>query len=207
MKIEPNNVYCIDAKEGFKHLEKNSVTLILTDPPYINDGMKTYNFLAYDSYNCLKPWGNLIFEASQFRLNYIFNLMNKSFYLYYYILFRYYLPHTPKAVLKCRNIINSGQSMLWYKKDFSYKSNPIEDFIPDFSEDNILKPYHKWQKNLAPYEYIIRILTNEGDLILDPFCGSGTTLLVCKKLNRRYIGFDIDPKAVQIAKERLGQDL
>ena len=45
--------------------------------------------------------------------------------------------------------------------------------------------------------------SNEGDTILDPFCGSGTTLVVAKRLGRRYIGIDINKKAIDITKERL----
>ncbi|MEM1672662.1 MAG: DNA methyltransferase, partial [Archaeoglobaceae archaeon] len=41
------------------------------------------------------------------------------------------------------------------------------------------------------------------DLVLDPFCGSGTVLVVAKKLGRSYIGIDIDPKYCEIAKNRL----
>ncbi len=45
--------------------------------------------------------------------------------------------------------------------------------------------------------------TKENDTILDPFCGSGTTLIECKLLNRKGIGIDINPNALKLAKERL----
>lgn len=45
--------------------------------------------------------------------------------------------------------------------------------------------------------------TKENDIVLDPFCGSGTTLIECKLLNRRGIGVDINPRALNLAKERL----
>ena len=45
--------------------------------------------------------------------------------------------------------------------------------------------------------------SNENDIILDPFCGSGSTLVSAKKLNRRYIGFKIDKKWYQVASDRL----
>ena len=45
--------------------------------------------------------------------------------------------------------------------------------------------------------------TKEGDLILDPFCGSGSTLVAAKELNRNYIGFEIEPKWHKVATDRL----
>jgi len=50
---------------------------------------------------------------------------------------------------------------------------------------------------------ILKLLTKEGDIVLDPFIGSGTTAVACKKLNRKYIGFDLNPKYIEIAKKRL----
>ena len=50
---------------------------------------------------------------------------------------------------------------------------------------------------------MISLVTIEGQVVLDPFMGSGTTCLAAKKLNRHYIGIDIDPQSFQTAKERL----
>ncbi len=50
---------------------------------------------------------------------------------------------------------------------------------------------------------IIRACSNEGDLVLDPFAGSGTTLAVSKKLRRRYIGYEISEDYAKLVKERL----
>ncbi len=59
------------------------------------------------------------------------------------------------------------------------------------------------QKPLLLLDRIIEISSNEDDIILDPFCGSGTTLVSAKMKNRRYIGFDISPNAVEITNKRL----
>ena len=58
------------------------------------------------------------------------------------------------------------------------------------------------QKPLALLQRIIQASSNEGDLILDPFCGSGTTLLAAHMLHRRAIGVDANAEAVAIARER-----
>ena len=56
-------------------------------------------------------------------------------------------------------------------------------------------------------EYVIRellnLLTREEDIVVDPFVGSGTTAIACKKLERKYIGFDINPEYCEYARKRL----
>lgn len=54
-------------------------------------------------------------------------------------------------------------------------------------------------------ERIILGSTNENDIVLDPFMGSGTTAVVAKKLNRQYLGYEIVPEYCEIAKKRLSK--
>lgn len=52
-------------------------------------------------------------------------------------------------------------------------------------------------------EYLIKMCSQEGDLIVDPFCGSGTTLKVANDLNRRYVGFDVSSEYVKMSRLRV----
>ena len=61
------------------------------------------------------------------------------------------------------------------------------------------------QKPLALLERIIQASSNEGDVVADFFCGSGTALSAAQTLKRRWIGVDINPESVRIAKTRLRQ--
>jgi DNA modification methylase len=61
------------------------------------------------------------------------------------------------------------------------------------------------QKPLALLERIIKASSNEGDVVLDPYMGSGTTCVAAAKLGRRFIGLDLTPLAVATAKARLDQ--
>lgn len=65
------------------------------------------------------------------------------------------------------------------------------------------KRYHTTQKPVQLIERLVKASSNEGMIVLDPFIGSGSTALAAKRLNRYFIGIDIDPKYCQIAKERL----
>ena len=59
------------------------------------------------------------------------------------------------------------------------------------------------QKPIELLERIIEISTNKGDVVLDPFCGSGTTLVASKLLHRDFIGIDINQDAIELCKKRL----
>jgi len=54
---------------------------------------------------------------------------------------------------------------------------------------------------------VIELFTHEGELVLDPFCGIGTTLLAAKQLNRNALGMDLNPKFIEFANQRLNQHL
>lgn len=59
------------------------------------------------------------------------------------------------------------------------------------------------QKPILLLERIIELTTDESDIILDPFCGSGTTLVAAKLLNRQYIGIDKSEEAIELTRKRL----
>jgi len=61
------------------------------------------------------------------------------------------------------------------------------------------------QKPKKLLERIIKASSNEGDIVADFFCGSGTSLVVAKELGRQYLGCDINPKAIEISEKRLNQ--
>ena len=61
------------------------------------------------------------------------------------------------------------------------------------------------QKPVKLLKRIIQASSNEGDLVLDPFCGSGTTLVAAELLDRRYIGIDVNQNAIDKAHKRLNE--
>lgn len=54
--------------------------------------------------------------------------------------------------------------------------------------------------------WFIKLFTEPGDIVLDPFMGSGTTAVACVRLSRRYVGFEWNPEYVEIARERLAKE-
>jgi site-specific DNA-methyltransferase (adenine-specific) len=62
---------------------------------------------------------------------------------------------------------------------------------------------HPTEKPLTAMMLLVEAFSKPGDLVLDPFVGSGTTAVAAKKLGRRYIGIDIEPVYAQQAQERV----
>ena len=73
-------------------------------------------------------------------------------------------------------------------------------------DDRIIYPQdHPWEKPLSLIERLVRIYTNPGDTVFDPFAGSGTTGEACANLGRNFIGCEIDKKYFEIATRRLSK--
>ena len=102
-----------------------------------------------------------------------------------------------------------------YKKDtdgnvvFAYEKKGVP--LSDVWEIPFLNPKAKercgypTQKPVKLLQRIIELASNEGDIILDPFCGSGTTCVAAKSLNRNYIGIDKNVDAVSLSEKRLSE--
>lgn len=86
------------------------------------------------------------------------------------------------------------------------KGNPDK---PDFAPSNVIKAdmtgneYHPTQKPVTLIERLIQPYTDRGDVVLDPFMGSGTTGVACAKMARKFIGIEIDPGYFDIACKRI----
>jgi site-specific DNA-methyltransferase (adenine-specific) len=109
---------------------------------------------------------------------------------------------SPGAFAKLKGI-PSDLSEVWLDKN---KGQPISDWWVDITA--IRKGFteaigYPIQKPEALMERIIKCASNEGDLILDPFMGGGTTMAVADRLRRRWIGIDQSVMAVKVTEERL----
>ena len=78
------------------------------------------------------------------------------------------------------------------------------DDIPPINSQSQERLGYPTQKPVALLERIIQASSNEGDVVLDPFCGCGTTVAAAQKLDRRWIGIDITQLAISLIRYRLG---
>ena len=77
--------------------------------------------------------------------------------------------------------------------------------IPNLTARNKERIGYPTQKPIALLERIIRVSSNPGDTVLDPFCGCATTCVAAERLQRQWIGIDLSPKSFKLAKLRLEQ--
>jgi site-specific DNA-methyltransferase (adenine-specific) len=104
------------------------------------------------------------------------------------------------------------QGYLW--KDYGGKKDLLHPFGPLVSDvwtdihrirHNLRRDEHPCQLPPHLLERIVLMTTDEGDIVLDPFSGTGTTAIAAKSLGRNYIGFEIDPEYVIISQKKLSK--
>jgi adenine-specific DNA-methyltransferase len=87
-----------------------------------------------------------------------------------------------------------------YADDISRNGFKMQD-VWEFKDPQ--NPSYPTEKNLEMLKMIVKASSNRDDLILDPFCGSGTTLVAAEELGRRWIGIDSSLEAIKVCKNRL----
>lgn len=178
-------------------LDDNSIDLIFTDPPYDEDSIPMYGELAELAQRKLKAGGSLIAYAGHYAMPKILPLMTP--YLRFWWLLA--LKHGGgSARLIGKNVFVEWKPLLWFVKEKRWNSEYIADF---FQSSAPTKTEHDWQQDTSEAEYYIEHLTAMGDLVVDPFCGSGTTILAAQKLGRRGLGIEIDKDNANVARHRL----
>jgi DNA modification methylase len=93
-----------------------------------------------------------------------------------------------------------------YKRYLGGSGQPIQDIITDIPPINSQAQERLGYPTQKPVPLLSRIIeasSNAGDVILDPFCGCGTTVEAAQRLHRRWIGIDITPLAIELIRERL----
>jgi len=83
------------------------------------------------------------------------------------------------------------------------KYNKLPEEYKKYFEE--FKNRHPTVKSLGIMEYLIKLVSKEGAVVLDPFVGSGTTLLACHKLNRKGVGIEKEEDYIKIAQARLNK--
>lgn len=185
-----------DARKVLPKLRDASIDLIITDPPYTKDGICLYEPLAREGKRLLKN-GRYLFAycGAQF-LPKALQLMTPH--LDWFWLFE--IKHSQgKPRMWSKKIMVGSKPVLAFTKGKPYR---LKWMCSLHSGEKMDKRYHKWGQHEGFIKKIVELLTNEGDVVLDPFLGGGTTMKVCQDLRRNCIGIEINPEHCEIVKKR-----
>ena len=230
--MKTNKIYNMDCIKGMSQLENETVNLVFSDIPFnINVGKRTksrnkgfkgesykddftldeyfklINLWVRESYRVLKSNGTIVIMTGWTNLEAILkSLRENNFTLLNHCIIKYAF-----GIYTKKRFVTSHYLII-----FATKSNKIWVFNKQkkYDEDVWLMNREFKSKELGhpcptTYEWVKKIVltsSNENDLILDSFMGTGTTALVCKNYNRKFIGFELKKEYVDVANKRLKEE-
>jgi DNA modification methylase len=220
-----------DSRELIREVPDQSVDLLFTDPPYNLSGYSTGNMsfswrkninndvAAWDQESfdpaewaeefvrVLKPTGNLFAFTA-------YNLLGRWHAVFdpLFDTFQFMVWHKTNPVPKVRRqgFLNSCELIVcaWNKGhtwNFG-KQSEMHNFIETpicLGKERLKDPHHATQKPLRVLRHVLKLATNPGDLVFDPFMGVGSTGLAALEMDRHFLGFELDETYLEAARRRL----
>ena len=204
-EIGKNAVIDIDFRLGdfetvFADLPDGSVDCIITDPPYPYEFIEVWSKLSRFAKRVLKPNGFCIAYSGQMYLPEVMQRMSEN--LDYYWTFA--LLHAGQSqLIYPRNVFCGWKPLLVFQNGYKKLHTQVDDTIKGSGRE---KGGHDWQQGEEELNGVIEKFTNIGDLILEPFAGSGTTIIAALKNKRRIIAAEIDENTYNISKAKVSQN-
>lgn len=201
-----NQIIQTSFEKGMESIPSESVDLIITDPPWF----KKYNYvwepLAKEASRILKPGGSLVTQLGQSQLDVAMQELTKQ------LDYRWLGCITVANPWRHTNYIGIGvrssfRPFLWFTKgSIGQRKKLLKDALhPTSKEWSQSKKHHDWgQPEMVSEEIISKLmLNNPNGIVVDPFCGGGTNLKVCKELGLTFTGFELSEKFCEISKNRV----
>ena len=225
------SLYLADANSVVKEFiaKEEQFDAIITDPPYniskennfstLNNPRKGVDFGNWDNnFNVvkwiddysklLKPNGSVIIFCSYIYISFLIEELKKHYIDVKDVLVWRKSNPMPRNIN--RRYVQDMEFAIWgVKKNAKWVFNkPVDKpYLRSMFESGVVsgseRTIHPTQKSLKVMEEIIKIHTNENDVILDPFMGSGTTGVACVINHRKFVGVEVNPEYFKIAEERI----
>lgn len=217
--MELDTIVIGDCLDMMKNMPDECVDLIVTDPPYnASHNSLTVKGICGPDYTTIKEGWDLNFNPEQVWPDLLRVSRQGVLFTSHHILERWlflmkesgsfkqilHLQKTNPIPTARRFWRFTTQYGLWWAK-------PSCTFNKQFAGKDVLMYsaghtgilWHPTSKPLTSMESIIRVHSNEGDLVFDPFMGSSTTAVAALKLGRHFYGCDINPEYVELANKRI----
>lgn len=232
INYEQFSIFHGDAFEEIKKISDHSIDLILTDPPYNLGQYSTGNIKMTwrkDFNNDIASWDKISFIPSDWICEFkrvlspkgnifaftSYNLLGKWHEMFdpEFDTFQFFVWHktNPPPKLYKSSFLNSCELIVccWNKGhtwNFS-KQNEMHNFIETsicMGKERLKGDYsHPTQKPIKVLSHLLKIASNEGDTVLDPFMGVGSTGVAAVENKRKFVGFEIEDRYYEASKQRL----
>lgn len=174
--------------------------LIFTDPPYHDKHVERFRELGQFAMKHLDTGRFLCTYTGKLRLLDCANAIKDSGMEWVWIFSVYHPFSKEKHLGGIYNIAENWRPVLVFRK-------PGPTYTPEFQQDVIRgersKSHHDWSQDEQTPEQLIQAYSKPGEMVLDPFCGGGTTPLIAKRVGRKCFACDIDIAAVAMTVDRL----
>jgi len=225
--LEINKIYNMDCIEGMKDIPDNSVDLVVIDPPYNMDtkGGGAFGNENREYHKEVKALSNGIENVV---LDELLRVMKKpNIYIWCNKdQLRQYIDyfddigckmdlltwHKTNPVPTCNNkYLSDTEYCLYFRRDgvpmYGSYATKKKYYVSPTNKADKKKYLHPTIKPLNIIENLIVNSSQEGDIVLDCFIGSGTTASACVNTNRKFIGFELDSTYCEIAKNRVNESI
>ena len=216
----------MDCLEGMKAIPDNNIDLIVTDPPYkttqrgssggtggiLKEEMTKrgkvfkhndieFNEWLPELYRVLKDTGHAYIMSNNKNLkDMLIEIEKAGFSIYKTLIWAKNSPITNMFYM------DSHEYIIFCRKGKAKRINNCGTKSV-LNVDNPRNKVHPTEKPVELMEILINNSSQEGDLVLDPFLGSGTTVIACINTGRNYIGFELDKQYYEIAKNRINKHI
>jgi hypothetical protein len=172
-------------------LKSDSVDAVITDPPYAQVDLPLYGELAHFAMRVLKPSGWCLAMAGDLYLGQILaqitelGLIGRG-------LITITFPGGHHSRIGPTKTFAAAKTILLMQKPPTRRPPQWGPNLIAAAKNGHDKSLHRWQQNQAAFEKLVERFTAPGDLVVDPFAGSGTTLRAALALGRKAWGADVD---------------
>lgn len=191
-----------DFRIAGQSIKDNSIDHIFVDPLYFKENLEDFRDLAILAERVLKPHRSIILYVPTALIPEVISYFHNAGLRYHWEISAEL--QGPFARAHGGKVRITHKPLLWFRKG--------DKVIIDYEMHDSIKSQRPpkdmmdWEQSVIEAGHVIKALTVENEIVLDPMMGSGTAGLVSKKLKRKFIGIENNPETFEIAKANLSMN-